>query len=220
MKVAFLSRLRVLNGLAQAQAKQARQGLWNRLVIAFLCLSLLCALYPSDLPSIRSDFNAAQADNTSISVQMHGLVQGTEDYGRHLNSVVAVALPLLLRDGVGLVQMVYVALAGMITTHVSKRLLNNVVIDGTRLGERPWGPQSKHNSPSGHSSLAAEAAAFVCRRYGWRWAFLLMPIVFLTMWARVDLNMHTLSAVLAGMLLGFAVGFWFSSPKESSLIKV
>lgn len=174
---------------------------------AWLCaaLALACATYPSD-HELRY--------HTPRGGQDHVAVKLVEDGLRHVNTVVAIVLPLLQRDLAGLAQLAAVTVVGTAATHIPKRLFNDWVVAGTRLGQRPLDEDSRHNAPSGHSSLASAAAWFVCRRYGWRWACLLLPITAATMWARVMLDAHTLSAVLSGLFVGVAVVLFFVTPRR------
>ena len=174
---------------------------------AWLCaaLALACALYPSD-HELRYHTSRGGHDRATVVLVEEGL--------RHVNTVVAIALPLLQRDLAGLAQLAAVTVVGTAATHIPKRLFNDWVVAGTRLGQRPLDEDSRHNAPSGHSSLASAAAWFVCRRYGWRWACLLLPITAATMWARVMLDAHTLSAVLSGLFVGVAVVLFFVTPRR------
>jgi membrane-associated phospholipid phosphatase len=56
--------------------------------------------------------------------------------------------------------------------------------------------------PSGHSTLAASAVVFLVLRYGFVWALITVPVLLLTMYTRVMLDAHTISAVIAGALTG------------------
>ncbi len=174
---------------------------------AWLCaaLALACALYPSDH---ELGYHTPRGGHDHVTVML------VEDGLRHVNTVVAIALPLLQRDLAGLAQLAAVTVVGTAATHIPKRLFNDWVVAGTRLGQRPLDEDSRHNAPSGHSSLASAAAWFVCRRYGWRWACLLLPIAAATMWARVMLDAHTLSAVLSGLFVGVAVVLFFVTPRR------
>ena len=58
------------------------------------------------------------------------------------------------------------------------------------------------------------AAYFVSRRYGWKHALYLVPILLLTMYARVELNDHTVSAVVVGALVGLVSAAMFTSPRK------
>lgn len=159
---------------------------------------VLSILFPSDLASYRED-----------PPSTHVVVRGVEDYGRFVNTAVQVALPILKRDPIGIIQNLYIGVAGTIMTHGLKRGLDSVVIMGVRLGERPNG--GRHNMPSGHSSLASCAIYFIGRRYGWIHLIYLIPVTLLTMFARIELNAHTLSAVIAGALTGLLVAAMFTS---------
>ena len=88
-----------------------------------------------------------------------------------------------------------------------------VVVLGVRLGERPHG--GRHNMPSGHASLASSAVYFVGRRYGWWHLLYLVPVLLLTMFARVELDAHTGSAVIAGALIGIFSAALFTGKYRS-----
>jgi lipid A 1-phosphatase len=174
----------------------------KKLMLLLILSFLACLFYPTDLDDYSkhlSDMKAGQLEYM------------TEHYGRFVNTALQVGLPLLLADKVGLVQLGYVAVSSTILTHGTKRLVNNWRVRGTRLGERPSSPGSKHNMPSGHSSMASCAMYFVCRRYSFWFAFLLIPILLLTMYTRVMLHDHTVSAVLAGALVGILSSVLFTS---------
>lgn len=185
-------------------AHRALHRAWRAVAWLAVALALVCALYPSNH---ELDYQTPRGGQQDAKVRL------VEDVLRHVNTVVAIALPLVNRDLVGMAQLTVVTVVGTAATHIPKRLLNDWVIAGTRLGQRPQSLDSQHNVPSGHSSLASAAAWFVCRRYGWRWAWLVLPITAATMWARVMLDAHTLSAVLAGLFVGVAVALFFVTPR-------
>jgi lipid A 1-phosphatase len=175
-------------------------------LIAICALIILFdALYPSDLASYR--------DNDTRQ-SLPGWVELTDTQMRFTNTIAQVALPLLLRDGAGMMQLVAVAITATAATHGLKWLLNDITISGTRLGERPYSPASNHNMPSGHSSMASCAAYFVARRYGYWNLLYLLPITLLTMAARVMLEAHTVAAVIAGCLIGIICAAWWTSPYQ------
>ena len=176
---------------------------WRVVAWLAVALALACALYPSNHAQEYLEPRGGHHDPKVVLV---------EDAVRHVNTVVAVALPVINRDLVGLAQLAVVTVVGTVATHIPKRLLNDWVVAGTRLGQRPQDLDSRHNMPSGHSSMASAAAWFACRRYGWRWACLLLPITAATMWARVMLDAHTVSAVLTGLFVGAAAVLFFVTP--------
>ena len=187
--------------------EQPRQ-LWRQhTIVLVLLLALIggAVVYPSDLPG----YHAAPYDGAQDP-----LVTGTEDYGRHLNTLLALAVPLMARDPAGFRQLAVITLAGILATHGPKRLLDGLVIGATRLGERPHSPDSQHNMPSGHSALASSVVWFLGRRYSWWLALITVPITLLTMYARVMLNAHTFSAVIAGCLIGLVIAALFTTQRQ------
>ncbi len=124
----------------------------------------------------------------------------TEDYIRFINNGLQVMLPIVLKDPIGIIQMINVSIITTAATQGLKEILNDVTVFSIRLGERPSG-KSK-NMPSGHSSMASCGLYFVARRYGYKWLFLLIPILFLTMYTRFVFDAHTISATIAGASLG------------------
>jgi len=171
--------------------------------IAACLVSLLVAVfYPSDLASYRETLNNERPF----------WVEPTETKLRFVNTLAQVAMPLLMRDKEGMVQLLALGVATTVGTQGLKRIVNDVHVGGTRLGERPYAPDSEHNMPSGHSSMSSCAVYFVARRYGWRHLIYLLPILLLTMGARLMLDAHTLSAVIAGCLIGLICAAWFTSP--------
>lgn len=155
---------------------------------------IFSALYPSDIDSYPI-LPAGAATPANVSF--------TEHYLRFVPTVVQISLPLLLRDKVGLIQLLYAGVTTTVVTHGMKRFLNDRWIFGTRLGQRPSRTGSKQNMPSGHSSMASCAVYFVGKRYNIWLGALLTAILLLTMYARVMLNDHTISAVVAGAMVGF-----------------
>jgi membrane-associated phospholipid phosphatase len=174
----------------------------KRFILLLVLAFIVNVFYPSDLDDYSKhfpDMKAGQVEHV------------TENYVRFVNTALQIGLPVVLGDKVGLVQLIYVATSATILTHGMKRLVNDWHVMGTRLGQRPSSPQTKHNMPSGHSSMASCAMYFICRRYSFWFAVILVPIMLLTMYTRVMLHDHTISAVLAGALAGILAGAMFTS---------
>ena len=173
-------------------------------LLVLLLICMLTAFYPSDMYYYR---------NMERDASTHVLF--VNKYLRHVNTVAQYAIPIILFDKIGIVQIACIGVATLISTHGLKRVLNDVYIRDTRLGERPSRIESTHNSPSGHSSLAASAMAFIMLRYGWVHGIYLVPITLLTMAARVLLKAHTVSAVLSGAALGIMIALLLTSKYKS-----
>ncbi|MDC1248751.1 MAG: phosphatase PAP2 family protein, partial [Planktomarina sp.] len=171
-------------------------------IVLLVTIILISSLYPSDL---ENDYS------TSRGGEDISFVVSTEKYGRHINTLMPFALAIISRDKAGFKQILVIAVSGIIASHGPKRILNNVKIMGTRLGQRPFSSTSKHNTPSGHSTLAGATAYFVMRRYSWWLAVIVIPVLLCTMYARVMLDKHTISATLAGAATGLLVAALFST---------
>lgn len=171
-------------------------------IVLLVTIILISSLYPSDL---ENDYS------TSRGGEDISFVVSTEKYGRHINTLLPFALAIISRDKAGFKQILVIAVSGIIASHGPKRILNNVKIMGTRLGQRPFSSTSKHNTPSGHSTLAGATAYFVMRRYSWWFAVIVIPVLLCTMYARVMLDKHTISATLAGAATGLLVAALFST---------
>jgi len=171
-------------------------------IVLLVTIILISSLYPSDL---ENDYSTSRGGEDIL------FVVSTEKYGRHINTLMPFALAIISRDKAGFKQILVIAVSGIIASHGPKRILNNVKIMGTRLGQRPFSSTSKHNTPSGHSTLAGATAYFVMRRYSWWFAVIVIPVLLCTMYARVMLDKHTVSATLAGAATGLLVAALFST---------
>lgn len=158
--------------------------------------------YPSDM---ENDYSVSRGGKSSK------LVMFTEDYGRHINTLLPFATIVVLRDWTGLKQIAVVTVAGIVASHGPKRLLNDVTVMGTRLGQRPNSPNSRHNMPSGHVTLASAGAYFMMRRYNFWYGLIVIPVMLLTMYSRVMLDAHTISAVISGAMTGILVTALFAT---------
>ena len=175
----------------------------HTIIITMMFLVIIVAsIYPSDL---ENDYAVSRGGHEMP------FVAATESYGRHINTILPFALALLLKDKDGLKQLGFITVAGILASHGPKRLLNDVEIMGTRLGQRPNSSTSKHNIPSGHSTLAGACAYFIMRRYNKWLGLIVIPVLLATMYARVMLDKHTVSATIAGASTGLLVAGLFST---------
>ncbi|MEM1236320.1 MAG: phosphatase PAP2 family protein [Pseudomonadota bacterium] len=169
--------------------------------VAAFAVIVAAVFYPSDM-----DGHYSESKNGDDSA----LVVGVETYGRHLNSIIPLGTAIVLRDVRGLWQISAIVLSGTAATHIPKRLLNDVEVNGNRLGQRPNG--GEHNMPSGHSALASAGAYVAVRRYLKWFGLIVWPILFLTMYARYMLDAHTVSATIAGAIIGVLIADFFARP--------
>jgi membrane-associated phospholipid phosphatase len=172
----------------------------KKTLILLLCLFFSYAFYPTYLTYYQG-----------LIKDKSRPVYAVEHYIRYINTAAQVLIPIILFDKIGMVQAIYVGIGTTVSLHVLKRAFNDVTIMGTRLGQRPSSTSSRHNVPSGHSAMASSAMAFIIIRYGWKHGYYLIPICLLTMWVRILLKAHTVSAVVSGAILGIIIALLLTS---------
>ena len=179
----------------------------SRYFAVFLMLMfVVTALYPSDMSYYTARAKTPKEDSS--------IVVNVDNYLRFTNTIIQAVLPLVLMDKIGLVQAVYVGIATTVSTQTLKQMFNHVSLFGVEVGQRPSGKSG--NIPSGHSSMAASAMYFIARRYGLVHLIYLVPITILTMYSRLMLDCHTLSATLSGCILGVLMAALFTSKYKKS----
>jgi len=97
-----------LSSVARAAHEQVRRP-WG--LIAACCLGiLLTVLLPSD-PAAHHDRPASES----------AFIHAVENQGRFINTIVQVALPIIRRDAIGIMQNIYLGLGSTAITHGLKR---------------------------------------------------------------------------------------------------
>jgi len=102
----------------------------------------------------------------------------------------------------GLVQFAEAFAASQIITHGLKYTVNE---------RRPNGICC-NSFPSGHTSAAFMGAAFIERRYGWRYAIPAYLGATYVGYSRVKTRNHYLTDVMAGALIGTLSSYYFTRP--------
>lgn len=174
--------------------KYIKQAFSVKLPKIFLIIMFITFLSSAFYPTDKNFYLNERKSNAPKIARL------TEDYIRFVNNGLQVLLPIALKDPVGIIQMLNVSILTTFATQGLKEILNDVTVFSVRLGERPSG--KSRNMPSGHSSMASCGLYFVARRYGYKWIFLLAPVLFLTMYTRFVFDAHTISATIAGASLG------------------
>ena len=86
-----------------------------------------------------------------------------------------------------------------------------VLQDWKGLKERPDG-SDKHSFPSMHTSVSFTGAAFIQRRYGWKWGIPAYAIASYVGWSRTYAKKHDWWDVVAGAALGAGSAYIFTRP--------
>ena len=123
--------------------------------------------------------------------------------------VVAVALPaaalagtLILRDWQGLKQGVFTALVAGGATLILKYSVH----------ERRPDFSNYHSFPSGHSAVTFATAAYIQRRYGWKFGAPAYALATYVAWGRVYARKHHWWDVVAGAAIGAGSAYIFTRP--------
>ncbi len=99
-------------------------------------------------------------------------------------------------DGEGLGQLVEGAILTSMSTHILKVAIN---------AERPNGRD--YSMPSGHTSAAAQGAAYLQFRYGWQYGIPAYMLTGVVGYSRVENNFHYWRDVAAGTALATAIQY-------------
>ena len=106
------------------------------------------------------------------------------------------------KDWVGLRQLA-------LTTSVA--LAANYALELSVTKDRP--DQTEHHAmPSTHTLLAFSGAAFVQRRYGWKWGLPAYALSAYVAWGRVYSKRHDVWGVLVGAAIGVGSAYAFTRP--------
>ena len=139
------------------------------------------------------------------------------DYIEKTGDVIQIALPsaalvstIIWRDGQeGPWQFVQTMAVSTILTHGLKRAINKPRPNGGNLA-----------FPSGHTSAAFTGAAFIQKRYGWKWGIPAYALAGFTGWSRVHANKHDYWDVLGGAVVGIGSAYLFAKPYEKQKVNL
>lgn len=145
---------------------------------------------------------------TSLSAQTIE-VSGNRKAVRTTGDVVAVAIPaaclistVALQDWDGLKQGALAGVSSVGLTFILKELVDK---------ERP--DKSDHKSfPSMHSGVSFTGAAFIQKRYGWKWGIPAYAAAGFVGWSRVYGKKHDWWDVAAGATMGVVSAYLFTKP--------
>lgn len=116
--------------------------------------------------------------------------------------VAALATVLIERDWQGLKQGVFTGIAAAGSMLILKYSVNELRPDHSNY----------HSFPSGHSTIAFASAAFMQRRYGWKWGVPAYAVASYTAVGRVLAKKHHWWDCVAGAAIGVAGAYIFTTP--------
>lgn len=167
---------------------RAQRGRTALLALALTVFGIRSAMAESLIKEWHDDPDLAAGDSFQI-----------------LNPLIALGATLYQHDYQGTKQYAYDFAATFAATEVLKYAVNN-----TAWGERPNG--GSDSFPSGHTSAACSAAAFVSDRYGWQYGLPLYATAAFTGYSRVDEHYHHWRDVIAGCALAYGMSKLITTP--------
>ena len=79
--------------------------------------------------------------------------------------------------------------------------------------ERP-NMENNDSFPSGHTSTTFQSAAFIQKRYGWKYGIPSYLLAGITGYSRLDADKHDIYDVLAGAVIGVGSSYLFTAPYQ------
>lgn len=129
-------------------------------------------------------------------------VRTSGDVGALLLPVAGVTAVLLQKDWQGLKQGVFSGVTTLGVTYALKYIVKK---------ERP-DRSDNHSFPSMHTSTSFAAAAFIQRRYGWKWGLPSYILSTYVGWTRVYGKKHDWWDIAAGAAIGAGSSYIFTRP--------
>mgnify|MGYP003635258066 FL=1 len=101
-------------------------------------------------------------------------------------------------------------------------LLNQAVTIGLKYAtgkSRPYN-NGERAFPSGHTSTTFQSAAFIQKRYGWKYGIPAYALAGFTGYSRINAQMHDGWDVLAGAIIGIGSSYLFTTPYQKEHMEI
>jgi len=162
-------------------------------------------------------FNNTKITLTIILTILSSMVQAGKSSTEKTGDILQVLIPatayattFLIDDKEGRNQFYKSFLATLVVTHTLKYVVNK--------------PRQENNGdysfPSGHTSAAFQGAAFIHKRYGFKYSIPAYIGAAYVGWSRIEgeSDRHDSTDVAAGALIGILSNYYFTSPYKNLLI--
>ncbi len=156
----------------------------------------------------------------SCFLASHAQSDSYREFIQTSGDIIQVGLPLsaLIMNGIhkdkeGTIQLFYGLGTTFILTHALKRTIRK---------KRPDPSEAYNAFPSGHTSVAFHAAAYLQKRYGWKYGVPALLLSTFTGYSRVEGidKKHDVWDVLGGALLGSVSAYVFTKTKGSENVSL
>ena len=142
------------------------------------------------------------AQDVSVPSKSQKAVRTATDVGLVFLPVAALTTTLVQKDWKGLVQGLEVAGGTIATTFILKGIVQERRPDGSNL----------HSFPSGHTAFTFASAAYLQRRYGWKFGAPAYAVATFVGWGRIYAKRHHVWDVVAGGAIGAGFAYLFTTP--------
>ncbi|MEQ9581652.1 MAG: phosphatase PAP2 family protein [Arenibacter sp.] len=101
-------------------------------------------------------------------------------------------------------------------------LLNQALTIGLKMAIDKPRPDLSNNSsfPSGHTSITFQSAAFIQKRYGWKYGAAAYALAGFTGYSRIQADKHDGWDVLAGAIIGVGSSYIFTTPYRKEHMEI
>lgn len=147
----------------------------------------------------------SQVTENSPEIQREIAIEQIGDYGQFAPVAAALLVTVLKKDKEGFWQLAKTAGTDLGVTWILKYAIDK---------PRPEGRTDGHAFPSGHTSFAFAGAAFLQRRYGWKFGIPAYALASFVGYSRIEgyNDRHDGWDVLAGAAVGIGSAYLFTTP--------
>lgn len=138
----------------------------------------------------------------SSKAQSRETIRTSGDVMSLVTPIASLVTTLALKDYEGLKQGALAGVTAVATTYALKYIVQK---------ERPDGSNDL-SFPSSHTSISFTGAAFIQRRYGWKWGAPAYLVSSYVAWSRVYGQKHDWWDVTAGAVIGIGSAYIFTRP--------
>lgn len=139
-------------------------------------------------------------------IKAQSTIEKLGDYGLYSMPVIALGATLIEKDGKGAIMFGKSFLLNGVVTYGLKRLIDK---------ERP-NKENLNSFPSGHTSISFQGAAFLQKRYGWKYGIPAYAIAAYTGFSRVHVKKHFVEDVAVGAAIGILSSYLFTKKKKNT----
>lgn len=162
--------------------------------------------------STNHTFAQAQNGNTK-EIKYERFIEKSGDVLRIALPATALIATIAAKDRQGSKQFVFSFATNLALTFSLKSIIKK---------RRPEGSNEFNSFPSGHTSVSFQSAAFLQKRYGWKYGIPAYALAAFTWYSRVEgLNdRHDVWDVLAGAAVGIGSAYLFTKPHQKENLKI